>query len=105
MCKKQHAQGKGDLMKKLTAVTLAVAMMLPMVSCREKIEAGDTNRYKTYAKMTPEQITAQMTIEQKAAQMVQPAVYRVTNDDMTRISFGYSFHLRTGRCPRRKLLR
>ena len=88
MCKKQHAQGKGDLMKKLTAVTLAVAMMLPMVSCREKIEAGDTNRYKTYAKMTPEQITAQMTIEQKAAQMVQPAVYRVTNDDMCANGYG-----------------
>jgi beta-glucosidase len=61
-------------MKKLMAITLAIAMILPMAACKEKIEAGDPNRYKNYAKMTPEQIVAQMTLEQKAAQMVQPAV-------------------------------
>ena len=88
MCEKQRAQGKGDLMKKLMALTLAVAMMLPMAACKPKVEPGDANRYKTYAKMTPEQITAQMTIEQKAAQMVQPAVYRVTNDDMRANGYG-----------------
>ena len=49
-------------MKKLMALTLAIAMMLPMAACKEKIEAGDANRYKNYANMTPEQIVSQMTI-------------------------------------------
>ncbi len=75
-------------MKKLMALTLAIAMMLPMAACKEKIEAGDANRYKNYADMTPEQIVSQMTIEQKAAQMVQPAVYRITNDDMRAKGYG-----------------
>ncbi len=75
-------------MKKLMAITLAIAMILPMAACKEKIEAGDPNRYKNYAKMTPEQIVAQMTLEQKAAQMVQPAVYRITNDDMRAKGYG-----------------
>lgn len=75
-------------MKKLMALTLAIAMMLPMAACKEKIEAGDANRYKNYANMTPEQIVSQMTIEQKAAQMVQPAVYRITNDDMRAKGYG-----------------
>ena len=75
-------------MKKLMAITLAAVMLLPMAACKEKIEAGDANRYKNYAKMTPEQIVAQMTLEQKAAQMVQPAVYRITNDDMRLNGYG-----------------
>ena len=75
-------------MKKLMAITLALAMILPMAACKEKIEAGDPNRYKNYAKMTPEQIVAQMTLAQKAAQMVQPAVYRITNDDMRAKGYG-----------------
>ena len=75
-------------MKKLMALTLAIAMMLPMAACKEKIETGDANRYKNYANMTPEQIVSQMTIEQKAAQMVQPAVYRITNDDMRAKGYG-----------------
>ena len=75
-------------MKKLMALTLAIAMILPMAACKEKIEPGDPNRYKNYGQMTPEQIVAQMTIEQKAAQMVQPAVYRITNDDMRANGYG-----------------
>ena len=75
-------------MKKLMALTLAIAMMLPMAACKEKIETGDANRYKNYANMTPELIVSQMTIEQKAAQMVQPAVYRITNDDMRAKGYG-----------------
>ena len=75
-------------MKKLLAITLAIAMMLPMAACKEKIEPGDANRYKNYAKMTPEQIVSQLTLEQKAAQMVQPAVYRITNDDLRANGYG-----------------
>ena len=75
-------------MKKLMAVTLAALMMLPMVSCKPKVEPGDANRYKALAKITPEQIVSQMTIEQKAAQMVQPAIYKTSNEDMRESGYG-----------------
>ena len=75
-------------MKKLMAATLAVVMMLPMVSCKPKTEPGDANRYKTYAKMTPEEIVSQLTLEQKAAQMVQPAIYKTNNDNMREYGYG-----------------
>lgn len=75
-------------MKKLMAVTLAVAMMLPMAACKPKYEPGDASRYKNYAKMSPEQIAASLTLEQKAAQMVQPAIYKTSNDDMRENGYG-----------------
>ncbi len=75
-------------MKKLMAATLAVAMMLPMVSCKPKTEPADANRYKTYAAMTPEEICKQLTLEQKAAQMVQPAIYKTNNDNMREYGYG-----------------
>ena len=75
-------------MKKLIAATLAFAMILPMAACKPKVEPGDANRYKTYANMTPEQIVAQLTLEQKAAQMVQPAIYRTSNDDLRENGYG-----------------
>ena len=70
------------------AVTLAALMMLPMASCKPKVEPGDATRYKALAKMTPEQIVSQMTIEQKAAQMVQPAIYKTSNEDMRENGYG-----------------
>lgn len=40
--------------------------------------ADDTKeKYKKYAAMTPEEIVAELTLEQKAAQMVQPAIYEL----------------------------
>ena len=75
-------------MKKLMAITLAVAMMLPMAACKPKYEPGDANRYKNYAKMSPEKIAASLTLEQKAAQMVQPAIYKTSNDDMRENGYG-----------------
>ena len=75
-------------MKKLIAAALAFAMILPIVSCKPKAEPGDANRYKTYAKMTPEEIVSQLTLEQKAAQMVQPAIYRTGNDGMRVNGYG-----------------
>lgn len=38
-------------------------------------------KYIAYANMTPEEIVKQMTIEQKAAQMVQPAIYYLIDED------------------------
>ena len=45
-------------------------------------------KYMQYAKMTPEEIVAGLTLEQKAAQMVQPAVYCVTEEDMRENDYG-----------------
>ena len=45
-------------------------------------------KYKTYASMTPEEIVATLTLEQKAAQMVQPAIYNVTEEDMKANDYG-----------------
>ncbi|MDO5560287.1 MAG: glycoside hydrolase family 3 protein [Oscillospiraceae bacterium] len=41
-----------------------------------------------YSSMTPEEITASLTLEQKAAQMVQGAIYSVNNDDMAEQCYG-----------------
>ncbi|MBQ6271308.1 MAG: glycoside hydrolase family 3 protein [Clostridiales bacterium] len=38
-------------------------------------------KYQWYATMTPEEITATLTLEQKAAQMVQPIMYMVSQDE------------------------
>lgn len=45
-------------------------------------------KYMKYAAMTPEEITAALTLEQKAAQMVQPAVYNVSEQEMLENCYG-----------------
>ena len=45
-------------------------------------------KYQLYATMTPEEIVAGLTLEQKAAQMVQPAVYCVDEDAMRENDYG-----------------
>ncbi|MCQ2483484.1 MAG: glycoside hydrolase family 3 protein [Clostridia bacterium] len=44
--------------------------------------------YMKYAQMSPEEITASLTLEQKAAQMVQPAIYNVSVNDMLECDYG-----------------
>ena len=82
-------------MKKIVSLTLTIALLLSAVSCTKK-DDSDTKAQKTtassteadndsdnspaymkYASMTPEEIVLQLTLEQKAAQMVQPAIYMV----------------------------
>ena len=102
---------KGKNMKKATALLLPLALLASAVSCSQKstkssaagteaasetaIEnttkaefGSDTLKYKTYAAMTPEEIVALLTPKQKAAQMVQPAVYNVTEEDMKNNDYG-----------------
>ena len=67
--------------KQMLALLLELAMLMSLAACAEP-------RYIEYAGMTPEQIVAQMTLEQKAAQMVQPAVYNVSWDAMKRNDYG-----------------
>ncbi|MGN0687625.1 MAG: glycoside hydrolase family 3 protein [Oscillospiraceae bacterium] len=45
-------------------------------------------KYEEYANLTPEEIVSRLTLEQKAAQMVQPAVYAVQDWQMKAFDFG-----------------
>ena len=100
-------------MKKAIALLLTLALLASTVSCsmeskkssseESKATSGTTSaaetttktevefdgpKYQTYASMTPEEITAQLTLEQKVSQMVQPAVYNITEDDMKNNDYG-----------------
>jgi len=95
-------------MKKAIALLLPLALLASTVSCAEKkpnsssdtateseIEiASDSTvkdhgpKYQKYASMTPEEIVGELTLEQKANQMVQPAVYNITADDMKANDYG-----------------
>ncbi len=100
-------------MKKALALLLPLTLLVSTMSCAEKNKTSEksetetTNastsaaepttstelefdgpKYETYAAMTPEEIVAALTLEQKAAQMVQPAVYNITEEDMKANDYG-----------------
>ena len=45
-------------------------------------------KYQKYASMSPEEIVGKLTLEQKADQMVQPAIYNITEEDMKANDYG-----------------
>ncbi|MBQ0001460.1 MAG: glycoside hydrolase family 3 protein [Clostridiales bacterium] len=76
--------------KKITFI-LICSILLAFTACgsaKETAEAAENTkiaaeaRLKELAGMTPEEIVAQMTIEQKAAQMIQPAIYYLIDEDI-----------------------
>ena len=97
-------------MKKTLAVLLPLTLLVSAVSCSmsskktepvtptEAVSATETTvntelkfdglKYKAYATMTPEDIVRTLTLEQKAAQMVQPAIYNVSAEDMKGNDYG-----------------
>ena len=99
-------------MKKALTISLVLALMLSAVSCSQNSTKGgpdtfadslpasdaenyeavelrsDIPKYQQYAAMTPEQIVSTLTLEQKASQMVQAAVYHVTEEDMRNNDYG-----------------
>ena len=100
-------------MKKALALLLPLTLLISTVSCAEKNKTSEKSetettkavtsasetttmtevnfngpKYQTYATMTPEEIVATLTLEQKASQMVQPAVYNITNEDMKANDYG-----------------
>ena len=100
-------------MKKALALLLPLTLLVSTMSCAEKNKTSEksetetTNastsaaepttstelefdgpKYETYATMTPEEIVAALTLERKAAQMVQPAVYNITEEDMKANDYG-----------------
>lgn len=100
-------------MKKVIAFLLSLNMLLALTGCnsdsKNNEEKGTTNttvpsettapteaevkeqdnlKYQEYAAMTPEEIVAELTLEQKVNQMLQPAVYNVTEEDMLENDYG-----------------
>ena len=72
-------------MKKSIALIISLAMLASVTACSEKFEA--TN-YQQYTAMSSEEIVAGMTLEQKTAQMVQPAIYNVSAKTMKKNDYG-----------------
>jgi len=85
--------------KKVLSVLLSLAILVSAAGCF--LNGGSQNaatkqysvadaEYKCteYASMSPEEIVASLTLEQKAAQMVMPAIYNVTPDQMQENDYG-----------------
>ncbi|MCR5108971.1 MAG: glycoside hydrolase family 3 protein [Lachnospiraceae bacterium] len=82
-------------MKKFGSISFLLCISLLLCSCgagysqiTQNTEKNYEFIYEKYAAMTPEEITASLTLEQKAAQMVQPAVYMVTEKRMEDNCYG-----------------
>lgn len=83
-------------MKKALVLLLVVVLILPIVACRpEEIEmTSETTediyefKYQKYSTMSPEEIVAELTLEQKAAQMVQPILYNSDIQGMQDYCYG-----------------
>ncbi len=90
-------------MKKTLAILLLLTLLVSTVSCSKKdsstknsvseastnaVEESNSLKYKQYASMTPEEIVDKLTLEQKANQMVQPAIYNVTEEQMKKNDYG-----------------
>ena len=64
------------MMKKALSLLLALLAFLPPMARAEE------GKYLRYARMSPEEIAAELTLEQKAAQMVQPFIYEIDEKTM-----------------------
>ena len=73
-------------MKNLFCLLLVLVMLLPFAACAEPVESE--YKYQRYAAMSPEEIVAELTLEQKAAQMVQPFVYKANDQRMKAVCYG-----------------
>ena len=84
---------------------LLCAFMLTACSAQQDISSSDSStstisetsskpqaeivyKYQKYASMSAKEITSSLTLEQKAAHMVQPAVYAVNKDLMKKNDYG-----------------
>jgi len=111
-------------MKKALSVILTSAMLLSFASCNaqpaessasssdtsvtetsetsatsETQKKSDELKYKKYASMTPEEIVADLTLEQKAAQMVQPSKYNIPSDILMKTNCYGSLYAEAGAVP------
>ena len=76
--------------RRILATVISAAMLVTsLTSCGEADYVGTADSVREeYLTMTPEEIVASLTLEQKAAQMVQPAVYNVSEYDMLNNDYG-----------------
>ncbi len=96
-------------MKKTLAFLLGLTMVAQMTACTQQSQTSEDDstavlsetttptesdtaevdfKYQKYASMTPEEIVGELTLEQKVAQMLQPAVYNITEEDMLANDYG-----------------
>lgn len=83
-------------MKRALILLLVFSMIIPISACRpsdlemtsETTEIIYDFDYQRYATMTPEEIVAELTLEQKAAQMVQPILYNSKVQGMQDYCYG-----------------
>ena len=83
-------------MKRVLVMLLVFSMILPVAACRpeatevtsETTEIEYDYKYQKYATMSPEEIVAELTLEQKAAQMVQPILYNSKIQGMQDYCYG-----------------
>ncbi len=87
--------------KKALSLLISLALCLSLSGCSQSAaktgwadgenpeeEQYDPTRYKQYADMTAEEIVSQLTLEQKVAQMLQPAGYEIDARIMKRNGYG-----------------
>lgn len=73
--------------KKILACLLGVAVLLS--GCQKApTQPKQESKYESYLSMSVEEIVASMTLEEKAAQMVQPAIYCTNENEMEEYCFG-----------------
>ena len=73
--------------KTFKSIILILLTCLILTSCAQKKD-GTIFKYQEYAKMSAEEITASLTLEQKAMQMVQPACYNTDLKEMKKNCYG-----------------
>ncbi len=71
-------------MKKAIALIITLSLLASVTACSKTEET----KYQRYASMSPEEIVAELTLEQKTAQMVQPAIYNVSENAMRNNDYG-----------------
>ena len=81
------------MMKRTVSILLLLMILISAVCCdspKAKKYSITEFKYKCteYASMRPEEIVASLSLEQKAAQMVMPAVYNVNPDQMKKNDYG-----------------
>ena len=80
--------------KRIVSGILILAMLLSVAGCEADSDYPGVDRNATYsitdqeykcigyASMSPEEIVSNLSLKQKAAQMVMPAIYNVSPDNM-----------------------
>ncbi len=86
--------------KRSFSILLLLSMLVSAAGCSlfgNSPKTGESNKYTVaesgykcteYASMSPEEIVAGLSLEQKATQMVMPAVYNVSPEDMEENDYG-----------------